>query len=99
MADLSFRKTGGKGEIRVRTAHGGEKGKDDISGIYGVNWQKRPMQGLEVFVTKVGDGAFAARFKTKSYLFSVQSEGVSYPDFLRLLDNGLVDMACHYYAD
>ncbi len=98
LADLSYRRSGQPNtEIRVRTALASANRKDDISGIYTDKWTDYVVKKLPVKACKLSDKIFAAHWKSDGYLFSVQSEGISYTEFINLLENGLVDIAVHYY--
>ena len=100
VADLSYRRAGNyDSEIRVRTAKKTADQKEDISGVYSTNRAVHTLHDIPVEVCKLSDKIYSANWQQGDYLFSVQTEGISYTDFMNVLVNGVVDLSVHYYAD
>ena len=90
-------------KFRLRTARCTELMNDDISGIYGVNWEKENLDGLDVFVaqvpaeSKVYPDGYAAHWSHGNMLFSISADYIGKPEFMHLLKNGLVEMSKIYF--
>ncbi len=90
------------GTFRLRTARCTELVNEDISGIYGVKWEKQAINGLPVFVAEVPDEkhvsvGYAAHWRHSNMLFSVSGENMTYREFSRLLETGLVELSLNYF--
>ena len=100
VVDLGFQKLGQSDRtIRVRTAKArNDMGVEGISGIYGVTWQKKVIDGITVYVTQVDEQTVAAHWKQGNYNFSAQGTNLSYVEFMSLLENSLVYDTAHYFS-
>lgn len=90
-------------KLAIRSAKVATQKTADISGIYGVKWEKKTIDGIEVNIAKVPalskaepDGC-AAHWSVNGMLFSATAEHISQPEFLHLLKTGLIDLSRHYY--
>ena len=88
--------------LTLRTSPAKRQQTKDISGIYGVKWEKQNIDGIETAIAKVPalskpeqDG-YAAHWSVNGMLFSVTAEHISQPEFLHLLKTGLIDLSRHY---
>lgn len=90
-------------KFRLRTARCTELMNNDISGIYGVNWEKENLDGLDVFIaqvpaeSKVYPEGYAAHWSHGNMLFSISADYIGKPEFMHLLKNGLVEMSKIYF--
>lgn len=90
-------------KFRLRTARCTELLNDDISGIYGVKWEKKSLDDLEVSIaqvpakSKVYPDGYAAHWRHGNMLFSVSADYIGKPEFMHLLKNGLVEMSKIYF--
>lgn len=89
-------------KFRLRTARCTELMNEDISGIYGVKWKQEKINNLSVAVAEVPDEhhtsvGYAAHWTHNNMLFSVSGENMTYREFWRLLENGLVELSQNYF--
>ena len=89
--------------LRLRTARSSSLQTKDISGIYSVQWKDKTLDDVPVAIAKVPalskdvrDG-YAAHWSVDGWLFSVSAEQIAQPEFLHLLQDGLIDLSRHYY--
>ena len=89
--------------LRLRTARSSSLQTRDISGIYSVEWKDKTLDDIPVAIAKVPalskenrDG-YAAHWSVDGWLFSVSAEQIAQPEFLHLLQDGLIDLSRHYY--
>ena len=90
------------GRFRLRTARCTELMKDNISGVYGATWENKKLRGLSVAVAEVPDEknksvGYAAHWQYNDMLFSVSGENLTYREFWRLLEHGLVELSQNYF--
>lgn len=89
--------------FRLRTARCTEQASDDISGLYGVKWQKQTVDGLPVAVatvpaeSKAYPDGYAAHWQHNNMLFSISAENIGKAEFMHLLQNGLVELSRNYF--
>lgn len=91
--------------LRVRTARASSQGNKDISGVYGVKWQNQTIDNTKVSIAKVegvdksktNPDGYAAHWQIGDMLYSVSAEHIAQPEFMHLLETGLVDLSAHYY--
>ena len=89
-------------KFRLRTARCTELTNDNISGIHGATWKKENINGLPVFVTESTGKtdkavSYAAHWSYNNMLFSVSGENLTYREFWRLLQNGLIELSQNYF--
>ena len=89
--------------LRLRTARSSSLQTRDISGIYSVEWKDKTLDDVPVAIASVPalskdvrDG-YAAHWSVDGWLFSVYAEQIAQPEFLHLLQDGLIDLSRHYY--
>ena len=90
------------GKFRLRTARCTELMNDNISGVYGAKWENKKLNGLSVAIAEVPDEqnksvGYAAHWKCNNMLFSVSGENLTYREFWRLLEQGLVELSQNYF--
>ncbi len=90
------------GEFRLRTARCTELTNDNISGIYGATWNKETINGLSVAIAEIPEQnnrpvSYAAHWMYNNMLFSVSGENLTYREFWRLLEHGLVELSQNYF--
>ena len=73
-----------------------------ISGIHGAKWQQENINDLPVYVAEVSQSRhtqvdYAAHWTYNNMLFSVTGEKMTYREFWRLLEHGLVEMSLNYF--
>ena len=90
------------GKFRLRTARCTELTNDNISGIYGATWNKEKINGLsvaiaEIYYEKDMPIDYAAHWTHNNMLFSVSGEKLTYREFWRLLEHGLVELSQNYF--
>ena len=90
------------GKFRLRTARCTEHTNDNISGIYGATWNTEKMNGLSVAIAELVDHnnnsvSYAAHWTHNNMLFSVHGEKLTYSEFWRLLNYGLVELSQNYF--
>lgn len=71
--------------------------KETLSGVYGVKWNKQPVNKTIVSMARLGPRSFAACWETGNYVFAVQGKGLEEAAFQSLLTNSLVEDAEHYF--
>ena len=89
-------------KFRLRTARCTELTNDNISGIHGATWNKENINGIPVFVTESSGKtdkavSYAAHWSYNNMLFSVSGEKLTYREFWRLLEHGLVELSQNYF--
>lgn len=91
-------------KLLVRSAPANLMQDDDISGVYGAKWKVRTIRDIPVSIART-DGTessdaqtYAAHWQVGDYLFAVQSEGLSYPAFTHMLEDGLLDLSINYFS-
>lgn len=90
-------------KFRLRTARCTELSNDNISGIYGAKWEKQTIGGLPVSVAQVPaerktyPEGYAAHWTYNNMLFAVSAENIGKPDFMHLLEDGLVELSKNYF--
>ena len=90
------------GKFRLRTARCTELTNDNISGIYGATWNKEKINGLSVAIAEISYEKdmpidYAAHWTYNNMLFSVSVEKLTYREFWRLLEHGLVELSQNYF--
>ena len=90
------------GKFRLRTARCTELTNDNISGIYGATWNKEKINGLSVAIAEISYEKdmpiyYAAHWTYNNMLFSVSGEKLTYREFWRLLEHGLVELSQNYF--
>ena len=90
------------GKFRLRTARCTELVNDNISGIHGAKWENKKISGLSVAIAEVPEEksksvGYAAHWRYSNMLFSVSGENLTYREFLRLLEHGLVELSQNYF--
>lgn len=90
-------------KFRLRTARCTELMNDNISGIYGAKWTQQTIKGIPVSTAKVPaesraypDG-YAAHWTHNNMLFAVSAENMGQPEFMRLLEKGLLETSEIYF--
>ncbi len=90
-------------KFRLRTARCTELTNDNISGIYGVKWYAQDIQSIPVNIAQVPaeskaypDG-YAAHWTYNNMLFSISAENIGKPEFMHLLETGLVELSKNYF--
>lgn len=97
-ADLSFLRLGQpEAKVRIRTALKKEISKEELSGIYGIEWNKQRINETNIETAQLGPQSYAARWETGNYVFAVQGQGMEPAAFRRLLTNSLVEDTEHYF--
>ena len=97
-SDLSFVRLGQpETRVRIRTALKNHMPKETLSGVYGVKWNKQPVNKTIVSMARLGPRSFAACWETGNYVFAVQGKGLEEAAFQSLLTNSLVEDAEHYF--
>ena len=97
-SDLSFVRLGQpETKVRIRTALKNHMPKETLSGVYGVKWNKQPVNKTIVSMARLGPRSFAACWETGNYVFAVQGKGLEEAAFQSLLTNSLVEDAEHYF--
>ena len=97
-ADLSFLRLGQpEAKVRIRTALKKEISKEELSGIYGIEWYKQRINETNMEISQLGPQSYAARWETGNYVFAVQGQGMEPAAFRRLLNNSLVEDTEHYF--
>lgn len=97
-SDLSFVRLGQpETKVRIRTALKNNMPKETLSGVYGVKWNKQPVNKTIVSMARLGPRSFAACWETGNYVFAVQGKGLEEAAFQSLLTNSLVEDAEHYF--
>ncbi|BAL81993.1 hypothetical protein SELR_02850 [Selenomonas ruminantium subsp. lactilytica TAM6421] len=90
-------------KFRLRTARCTELVNDNISGIYGVKWNAQDIQGIPVNIaqvpaeSKVYPDGYAAHWTYNNMLFSISAENIGKPEFMHLLETGLVELSKNYF--
>ena len=90
-------------KVRLRTARCTELTNDNISGIYGAKWKKQDIQGIPVNIalvpseTGVYPDGYAAHWTYNNMLFSISAENIGKPEFMHLLETGLVELSKNYF--
>ena len=90
-------------KFRLRTARCTELTNDNISGIYGAKWKKQDIQGIPVNIalvpseTGVYPDGYAAHWTYNNMLFSISAENIGKPEFMHLLETGLVELSKNYF--
>ena len=98
-ADLSFFRLGQpEAKVRIRTALKKEINKEELSGIYGMEWHKQRINETNMEIAQLGPQSYAARWETGNYVFAVQGQGMESAAFRSLLTNSLVEDTEHYFA-
>lgn len=64
--------------------------KGDISGVYGAKWEKKQVGQSVVYIAKLADDSFAARWVNERYAFSFVGHKISQDKFLSFLRDFLV---------
>lgn len=90
------------GKFRLRTARCTELMNDNISGIYGAKWENKKINGLSVAIAEVPDEksksvGYAAHWRYNNMLFSLSGDNLTYREFWRLLEHGLVELSQNYF--
>ena len=90
------------GKFRLRTSRCTELMNDDISGVHGVKWESEKISGLSVAIAEVPNEksksvGYAAHWSYNNMLFSVSAENMTYREFWRLLEHGLVELSLNYF--
>lgn len=90
------------GKLRLRTARCTELVNDNISGVHGVKWENEKISGLSVAIAEVPDEnskstGYAAHWRYNNMLFSVSAENMTYREFWRLLEHGLLELSRYYF--
>lgn len=80
----------------------GTSNEGGISGIYGAKWQQEKINGLPVSIAEIpkentAPVDYAAHWTHNNMLFSASSENMTYREFWRLLEHGLVELSLNYY--
>lgn len=76
-ADLSFLRLGQpEAKVRIRTALKKEISKEELSGIYGAEWNKQRINETNMEIAQLGPQSYAARWETGNYVFAVQGQGM-----------------------
>ncbi len=86
--------------FRLRTARCTELMNEDISGIHGVKWEQTKVNGLPVAVTEMAGEkgmVYAAHWTYDNMLFSLSADNMTYREFWRLLEKGLVELTKAYF--
>ena len=97
-ADLSFLRLGQpEAKVRIRTALKKEISKEELSGIYGIEWYKQRINETNMEISQLGPQSYAARWETGNYVFAVQGQGMEPAAFRSLLTNSLVEDTEHYF--
>lgn len=97
-SDLSFVRLGQpETKVRIRTALKNNMPKETLGGVYGVKWNKQPVNKTIVSMARLGPRSFAACWETGNYVFAVQGKGMEEAAFQSLLTNSLVEDAEHYF--
>lgn len=97
-ADLSFLRLGQpEAKVRIRTALKKEISKEELSGIYGMEWYKQRINETNMEISQLGPQSYAARWETGNYVFDVQGQGMDPAAFRSLLTNSLVEDTEHYF--
>ena len=95
-ADLSFLRLGQpEAKVRIRTALKKEISKEELSGIYGIEWYKQRINETNMEISQLGPQSYAARWETGNYVFAVQGQGMEPAAFRSLLTNSLVEDTEH----
>ena len=98
VADLGFTKLGqADTTVRVRTALKKNDKDNNLSGIYGYQWEKKTINGETVQIAKLGEQEYAAQWSNGKYSFAAQAKGLEGAAFESLLSNSLVDDTAHYF--
>ena len=89
-------------KFRLRTARCTELMNESTSGIYGAKWQQEKINGLPVSIAEIpkenpAPVDYAAHWTHNNMLFSASSENMTYREFWRLLEHGLVELSLNYY--
>ena len=90
------------GKFRLRTARCTELMNDNISGVHGAKWENKKIGGLSAAIAEVPDEksksvGYAAHWSCNNMLFSVSGENLTYREFWRLLEHGLVELSQNYF--
>lgn len=97
-ADLSFVRLGQiDTTVRIRTALKKKISKENLSGIYGIKWNKQPVNKTILNIAQLKPQSFAACWETGNYVFAVQGKGMEKAAFQNLLTNSLVEDTEHYF--
>ncbi len=97
-ADLSFLRLGQpEAKVRIRTSLKKEINKEELSGIYGMEWYKQRINETNIEISQLGPQSYAARWETGNYVFAVQGQGMDPAAFRSLLTNSLVEDTEHYF--
>ncbi len=80
----------------------GTANEGGISGIYGAKWKQQKINGLSVSIAEIPRERrtpvdYAAHWTHSNMMFSVSSENMTYREFWRLLEYGLVELSINYY--
>ena len=105
LVDIRYaRSDDSKVKLLVRSAPANLMQNDDISGIYGAKWKVKTIRDIPVSIART-DGTespdaqtYAAHWQVGDYLFAVQSEGLPYPAFMHMLEDGLLDLSASYFT-
>ena len=97
-ADLSFVRLGQiEATVRIRTALKKEISKENLSEIYGIKWNKQPVNKTILNIAQLGPRSLAACWETGNYVFAVQGKGMEKAAFQNLLTNSLVEDTEYYF--
>jgi hypothetical protein len=97
-----------KARVEIRTARlanltnagGSEAEKFDISGIYGLTWNRiESASGPVIYLARAGEDQYAAHWTQGGYAFSCWAANLNEWEFKKLLLENLIDLTNHYYRD